>query len=72
MVSIFPYPARQRSKMRLESMKPINKKEAEIRRQAHATAILKGITMREAVFKALELWVKEKGTHEYRETSRDK
>lgn len=45
--------------MRLESMKPQTPKEAEIRRQAHVKAILKGITMRQAVFEALELWLKE-------------
>jgi len=45
-------------KMRLESNKPQTPRETEIRRQAHARAILKGITMRQAVFEALELWVK--------------
>ena len=40
-------------------MKPQNEKETRIRRQAHAKAILKGITMRQAVFEALELWLKE-------------
>ena len=50
--------------MRLESMKPINKKEAEIRRQAHAKAILRGITIRAAVFEALEQWVQEKDKHD--------
>lgn len=44
--------------MRLESMKPTNEKEHQVRRQAHAKAILKGITMRQAVFEALEYWVK--------------
>jgi len=43
--------------MRLESMKPTNEHEARIRRQAHAKAILKGITMRQVVFEALELWL---------------
>lgn len=46
--------------MRLESMKSTTDKERQVRRQAHAKAILKGITMRQAVFEALELWVKEK------------
>jgi len=50
--------------MRLESMKPQNRKEADIRRQAHAKAILKGITMRQAVFEALEKWVKEETPHD--------
>ena len=45
--------------MRLESMKPTNEQQARIRRQVHAKAILKGITMRQAVFEALEKWVKE-------------
>jgi hypothetical protein len=45
--------------MRLESIKPQTQKETEIRRQAHAKAILKDITMRQAVYEALELWVKE-------------
>ena len=46
--------------MRLECMKPTNEHEAQVRRQAHAKAILKGITIRQAVFEALEQWVKEK------------
>jgi hypothetical protein len=41
-------------------MKPQTRKETEIRRQAHAKAILKGITMRQAVFAALEMWIQEK------------
>ena len=41
-------------------MKPVNEHEAEIRRQAHAKAILKGITIRQAVFEALEQWIKQK------------
>ena len=52
--------ARQRNKMRLEYMKSTNEKERQVRRQAHAKAILKGITMRQAVFEALEQWIKEK------------
>jgi len=48
--------------MRLESNKPQTPRETEIRRRAHAKAILKGITMRQAVFEALELWLrKEEG-----------
>jgi len=46
--------------MRLESSKPQTREETEIRRQAHAKAVLKGITMRQAVFEALAAWVKEK------------
>ena len=46
--------------MRLESIKPQTPRETEIRRQAHAKAILNGMTMRQAVFEALEQWVKEK------------
>ena len=45
--------------MRLESMKPQTPRETKIRRQAHAKAILEGKTMRQAVFEALELWIKE-------------
>jgi len=56
------YQARPRSEMRLESNKPQTPRETEIRRRAHAKAILKGITMRQAVFEALELWLrKEEG-----------
>lgn len=51
--------------MRLESMKAQTRKETEIRRQAHAKAILKGITIRQAVFEALEQWIKEEGKHEH-------
>ena len=50
--------------MRLECMKSTNEKERQVRRQAHAKAILKGITMRQAVFEALEMWVKEKDESE--------
>jgi len=44
-------------------MKPQTPREAVIRRQAHARAIIKGITMRQAVFEALEFWLRkeEKG-----------
>lgn len=52
------------SKVRLESNKPQTPRETEIRRQAHARAILKGITMRQAVFEALEKWVKEEAHNE--------
>lgn len=50
--------------MRLESNKPQTPRETEIRRQAHAKAILEGKTMRQAVFEALELWLKEGEKHE--------
>ena len=50
--------------MRLESMKPQTPRETEIRRHAHAKAILSGKTMRQAVYDALELWIKEKEEHE--------
>jgi len=43
--------------MRLENTKPQTPGETEIRRRAHAKAILKGITMRQAVYEALEQWV---------------
>lgn len=39
-------------------MKPSNEKEKVIRRRVHAKAVLKGLTMRQAVFEALELWLK--------------
>lgn len=55
--------ARQRSDMRLESIKPQTPRETDIRRRAHARTILKGITMRQAVFEALELWLKEGEKH---------
>ena len=45
--------------MRLESMKPTTDREREIRRQAHAKAIINGLTIRDAVYRALELWIKE-------------
>ena len=40
-------------------MKPQTPREKEIRREAHIKAIRKGITLRVAVFEALELWIKE-------------
>ena len=43
--------------MRFEDMKPSNEKEKSIRRRLHAKAILKGLTMRQAVFEALEVWL---------------
>lgn len=43
--------------MRFEDMKPSNEKEKEIRCRVHAKAVLKGITMRQAVFEALEVWL---------------
>lgn len=45
-------------------MKPTTDEERRIRRQAHVKAILSGLTMRQAVFKALELWVKEENGKE--------
>jgi len=44
--------------MKLESTQAQTPREIDIRRQAHAKAILKGITMRQAVFEALVLWLK--------------
>lgn len=49
--------------MRLESMKPQTPRETDIRQRAHARAILKGITVRQAVFEALELWLKKGERH---------
>ena len=40
-------------------MKPATPEEKIIRRMAHGKAVLMGITIRDAVYKALELWVKE-------------
>ena len=40
--------------------KPTTEQEKDIHLQVHAKAILKGITMRQAVFEALEQWIKEK------------
>lgn len=45
--------------MRLESMPATTPREKEIRRQAHSKAILKGMTMRQVVYAALELWLKQ-------------
>lgn len=50
--------------MRLEGMKPTTDREHQIRRQAHAKAVLKGITLRQAVFDALELWVKKENQND--------
>ena len=47
-------------------MKPQTPRETEIRRQAHAKAILKGITIRRAVFEALQQWVKEEQDNDTR------
>jgi len=50
--------------MKLESMNPQSPRETEIRRRAHAKAILEGKTLRQAVFEALELWLKEGEKHD--------
>lgn len=55
--------------MRLESMPAQTQKEVEIRKKAHIKAILRGITMRQMVYEALELWVKEGGKHESKSDS---
>lgn len=49
--------------MKLHDTPPRTPRETEIRRQVHARAVLEGKTMRQAVFEALELWLKrgEKG-----------
>jgi len=47
--------------MRPESVKPQTKEETLIRRRFHALAVLNGWTMREAVFKAMELMLKKEG-----------
>jgi hypothetical protein len=43
--------------MKFEDMKPSNDKEKAISRRVHAKAILKALTMRQAVFEALEVWL---------------
>ena len=57
--------------MRLESMKPATDLERQIRREAHALAILGGMTMREAVYLALQLWIKEQHKNDTTRTGRD-
>lgn len=57
MSEVVYYQARPRNRVRLESMKPTTDYERQVRRQAHAKAILKGITIREATYIALEFWV---------------
>lgn len=54
--------------MRLEAIKPQTEKETLIRRKARAIALLKGITMRQAVYEALERWVEQE--YEKLETGR--
>jgi hypothetical protein len=53
--------------MRLESISPQTPRETEIRRRAHAQAVLQGKTMRQAVYEALELWLEKE---EQRESTR--
>jgi len=43
--------------MRLENVKAQTEKERDIRKRVHAQAIMKCITMRDAIFQALEEWV---------------
>ena len=45
--------------MKVQNLRPQTDKEREIRRHVHAKAILLGISMREAVFAAMELWLRE-------------
>lgn len=42
--------------MRIENIKATTKEEKDIRKRVHAQAILKGLTMRQAIFQALEAW----------------
>jgi hypothetical protein len=49
--------------MRLESIPPQTPRETEIRRRAHAQAVLQGKTMRQAVYEALELWIEKEQQH---------
>lgn len=57
------YQARQRSDMRLHDMPAQTPTEVEIRKAVHVRAILEGKTMRQAVFEALELWLKKGEKH---------
>ena len=60
------YQGRRRNKpklaMKLESIKPATPRERQLRRKAHSIAFLKGITMRQMVFDALELWIEKHDT----------
>lgn len=51
-----------------QDYKSVTQKEITLRRVAHATAVRQGITMKEAVYQALEMWVAKK--HESVEESR--
>jgi len=53
------HPEKPKLAMKLESTKPTTPRERQLRRQTHAKAILKGLTMRQAVYQALELWLKQ-------------
>lgn len=44
--------------MRLHDMPAQTPEEVELRKKVHVKAILEGKTMRQAVFEALELWLK--------------
>lgn len=50
--------------MRLHDTPAQTPEEVEIRKKVHIRAILEGKTMRQAVYEALELWLKEGGKHE--------
>jgi len=45
--------------------------EFELRRRVHARAIIKGVTMRQAVFEALELWLRKEEQHDTRSDHKD-
>ncbi|MBA7569801.1 hypothetical protein ES708_11542 [subsurface metagenome] len=55
--------ARPGSDMRLHDMPAQTPGEVDIRKKVHIRAILEGKTMRQAVFEALELWLKEGERH---------
>lgn len=50
--------------MRIESIKAATEKEKDIRRRVHAQAVLKGITLKQALFQALELWLLKNEKHQ--------
>ena len=54
--------------MRLESTPPRTPREKEIRREAHIKALRAGITLRQAVFEALELWLKSEPSEQSKKT----
>jgi len=50
--------------MRLHDTPATTPRERELRRLVHARAIIKGVTMRQAVFEALELWLRKEESYD--------